>query len=92
MHFYRKEARFAKSRASAEPNEPSSRSRAARCGLRNDPFFLPVGAEAFKRDIPAAEVHFYDTGHFARETHAPKIASAITQFLDRATRPQNPIS
>ena len=59
---------------------------------RNDPFFLPAGAEAFKRDIPAAEVHFYDTGHFALETHAPEIASAITQFLVRATRGQNPIS
>jgi pimeloyl-ACP methyl ester carboxylesterase len=34
---------------------------------RNDPFFLPAGAEAYKRDIPAAEVHFYDTGHFALE-------------------------
>ena len=52
---------------------------------RNDPFFLPAGAEAFKRDIPAAEVHFYDTGHFALETHAAEIASAISSFLDRAT-------
>ena len=51
---------------------------------RNDPFFLPAGAEAYKRDIPAAEVHFYDTGHFALETHAPEIASAITSFIDCA--------
>ncbi|MGA7327634.1 MAG: alpha/beta hydrolase [Rhodomicrobium sp.] len=51
---------------------------------RNDPFFLPAGAEAYKRDIPAAEVHFYDTGHFALETHAPEIASAISAFLSRA--------
>jgi pimeloyl-ACP methyl ester carboxylesterase len=51
---------------------------------RNDPFFLPAGAEAYKRDIPAAEVHFYDTGHFALETHAPEIASAISTFLGRA--------
>ncbi len=50
---------------------------------RNDPFFLPVGAEAYKRDIPAAEVRFYDTGHFALETHAPEIASAISTFLGR---------
>jgi pimeloyl-ACP methyl ester carboxylesterase len=50
---------------------------------RNDPFFLPAGAEAYKRDIPAAEVRFYDTGHFALETHAAEIASAITSFLDR---------
>ena len=53
---------------------------------RNDPFFLPAGAEAYKRDIPDAEVRFYDTGHFALETHAPEIASAITKFLGRAVR------
>jgi len=51
---------------------------------RNDPFFLPAGAEAYKRGIPDAEVHFFDTGHFALETHAPEIASAITKFLGRA--------
>jgi pimeloyl-ACP methyl ester carboxylesterase len=51
---------------------------------RNDPFFLPAGAEAYKRDIPAAEVQFFDTGHFALETHAPEIASTIAKFLDRA--------
>jgi pimeloyl-ACP methyl ester carboxylesterase len=51
---------------------------------RNDPFFLPAGAEAYKRDIPAAEVRFYDTGHFALETHAPEIAAAITTFLNGA--------
>ena len=51
---------------------------------RNDPFFLPAGAEAYKRDIPAAEAHFFDTGHFALETHAPEIASAMSAFLDRA--------
>lgn len=50
---------------------------------RNDPFFLPAGAEAYKRDIPAAEVRFYDTGHFALETHAPDIASAIAGFMSR---------
>jgi len=50
---------------------------------KNDPFFLPAGAEAFKRDNPAAEVHFHDTGHFALETHAPQIASAIRDFLGR---------
>jgi pimeloyl-ACP methyl ester carboxylesterase len=49
----------------------------------SDPFFLPPGAEAFKRDNPAAEVHFYDTGHFALETHASEIASAIRDFLGR---------
>jgi len=46
-----------------------------------DPFFLPSGAEAFKRDIPAAVVRFFDTGHFALETHGPEIAGAIRGFL-----------
>jgi pimeloyl-ACP methyl ester carboxylesterase len=50
---------------------------------KSDPFFLPAGAEAFKRDIPNAEVHFYDTGHFALETHAEEIAKAIQDFLGR---------
>ena len=50
---------------------------------KNDPFFLPPGAEAFKRDIPLAEVHFYDTGHFALETHHREIAEAIREFLGR---------
>lgn len=49
---------------------------------KNDPFFLPVGAEAFKRDIPDAQVHFYDTGHFALETHCREIAGRIVPFLD----------
>jgi pimeloyl-ACP methyl ester carboxylesterase len=48
---------------------------------KNDPFFLPPGAEAFKRDIPHADVRFFDTGHFALETHATQIAAAITEFL-----------
>jgi len=51
---------------------------------KNDPFFLPAGAEAFKRDIPKAQVHFYDTGHFALETHCREIADAIVPFLERA--------
>jgi len=48
---------------------------------KNDPFFLPPGAEAFKRDIPQAVVRFLDTGHFALETHAVEIAAAIREFL-----------
>ncbi|MFF1567606.1 alpha/beta fold hydrolase [Streptomyces sp. NPDC058293] len=48
---------------------------------RNDPFFLPAGAEAFSRDIPEAEVRFLDTGHFALETHAEEIAAALRDFL-----------
>ena len=50
---------------------------------RNDPFFLPVGAEAFTRDNPAAVVQFFDTGHFALETHAKEIAQSIREFLAR---------
>ena len=50
---------------------------------KNDPFFLPPGAEAFKRDLPGAAVRFFDTGHFALETHAPEIAAAISDFLGR---------
>jgi pimeloyl-ACP methyl ester carboxylesterase len=48
---------------------------------RNDPFFLPAGAEAFKRDIPGAHVWLFDTGHFALETHCGEIAEAIRGFL-----------
>ena len=48
---------------------------------KNDPFFLPAGAEAFKRDLPAAKVQFLDTGHFALETHAQEVAEAIRGFL-----------
>ena len=47
----------------------------------NDPFFIPPGAEAFKRDIPDADVRFVPTGHFALETHVDEIASAIIEFL-----------
>ena len=50
---------------------------------KNDPFFLPPGAEAFKRDIPDAVIRFFDTGHFALETHAAEIAAAIRAFLQR---------
>jgi pimeloyl-ACP methyl ester carboxylesterase len=49
-----------------------------------DPFFLPAGAEAFKRDNPQAEVRFLDTGHFAIETHGAEIAAAMLAFLDRS--------
>ena len=46
-----------------------------------DPFFLPAGAEAFKRDISNAEVRFFPTGHFALDTHCDEIAAAIRSFL-----------
>jgi pimeloyl-ACP methyl ester carboxylesterase len=48
---------------------------------KNDPFFLPAGAEAFRRDLPEAVVRFFDTGHFALETHSVDIAAAIREFL-----------
>jgi pimeloyl-ACP methyl ester carboxylesterase len=50
---------------------------------KNDPFFLPPGAEAYRRDNPDAVVRFFDTGHFALETHAAEIAAAIRDFLGR---------
>jgi pimeloyl-ACP methyl ester carboxylesterase len=51
---------------------------------KHDPFFLPPGAESFKRDNPNAEVHFLDTGHFALETHVNEIAAIMRSFLDKA--------
>jgi len=53
---------------------------------KNDPFFMPAGAEAWKRDLPDAEIRFYDTGHFALETHAKEIGTAVGDFLDRHVR------
>jgi pimeloyl-ACP methyl ester carboxylesterase len=50
---------------------------------KRDPFFLPPGAEAFRRDVPNAEILFYDTGHFALETHVEEIGVAIGDFLGR---------
>jgi pimeloyl-ACP methyl ester carboxylesterase len=50
---------------------------------KNDPFFLWQAAEAFKRDLPKAEVHLYETSHFALETHVGEIAAEIRRFLDR---------
>ncbi|MGJ9420717.1 alpha/beta fold hydrolase [Massilia sp. CMS3.1] len=51
---------------------------------KNDPYFLPAGALAWKRDIPKAEVHFYDTGHFALETHAKEIVPVVREFLRKS--------
>ncbi|WP_241771089.1 alpha/beta fold hydrolase [Acidisphaera rubrifaciens] len=50
---------------------------------KNDPFFIPAGAEAFKRDVPDAEIRFVDSGHFALETHAREIGAAMRDFLGR---------
>ncbi|MXM68138.1 alpha/beta fold hydrolase [Streptomyces sp. HUCO-GS316] len=51
---------------------------------RHDPFFTEPGARAYLRDLPDAELHLFDTGHFALETHLPEIAPLIADFLDRA--------
>jgi len=48
---------------------------------KNDPFFIPAGAEAFQKDLPQATVRFLDTGHFATETHVMEIAAAMKEFL-----------
>ena len=48
---------------------------------KNDPFFIPAGAEAFQKDLPNAKVQFLDTGHFAVETHVVEIAAAMKDFL-----------
>ena len=51
---------------------------------KNDPFFIPAGAEGYKKDIPNAKIQFLDTGHFATETHVVEIAAAMLEFLDAA--------
>lgn len=56
---------------------------------KNDPFFLPAGAQAWRRDIPEADIRFYDTGHFALETHAGEIIPVIRSFLDAHVRHEN---
>lgn len=53
---------------------------------KNDPFFLPAGAEAWKRDLAGADIRFYDTGHFALETHGKEIIPVIGDFLDKNIR------
>ncbi len=50
---------------------------------KNDPFFVPPGAEAFKRDVPSADIRFVDSGHFALETHAREIGAAMRAFLGK---------
>jgi pimeloyl-ACP methyl ester carboxylesterase len=49
---------------------------------KNDPFFVPAGAEAFRKDLPSAKIQFLDTGHFAIETHVVEIASAMKRFFE----------
>ena len=50
---------------------------------RNDPSFIPAGAEAFRRDVPRAVIHFVDSGHFALESHCAEIAKRILDFVDK---------
>lgn len=50
---------------------------------KHDPYFIPAGAEAFRRDIPQATVEFLDTGHFALETHVEEVAAAVRAFLQQ---------
>jgi pimeloyl-ACP methyl ester carboxylesterase len=54
---------------------------------KNDLYFIPPGAEAFRRDIPNAVVQFLDTGHFALETHVEEIALAMRGFLQSHRAP-----
>jgi pimeloyl-ACP methyl ester carboxylesterase len=51
---------------------------------QNDEIFVAAGAAPYRRDIPDAEIHLIDTGHFALETHGPEIAALMRGFLDRA--------
>jgi pimeloyl-ACP methyl ester carboxylesterase len=51
---------------------------------KHDPFFIPAGAEAYRKDLPNARVQFLDTGHFATETHVVEIAAAMREFLETA--------
>ena len=53
---------------------------------KNDPIFIPPGAEAFKRDVPNAEVHFLETGHFALEEDLDPIANYMLAFLAKHVR------
>lgn len=52
---------------------------------RHDPAFIPAGALAYQRDLPEAQVHLLDAGHFALETHAEEIAALIGPFLESAS-------
>jgi pimeloyl-ACP methyl ester carboxylesterase len=53
----------------------------------NDAIFIAAGAMPYQRDLPGAETHLLDTGHFALETHGAEIASLIRKFLGRHLKP-----
>jgi putative NADH-flavin reductase/pimeloyl-ACP methyl ester carboxylesterase len=59
---------------------------------RNDPFFVEAGATAFAGDVPDAEVHVFDTGHFALEERLDEIAPLIGSFLERTWSPASPVA
>jgi pimeloyl-ACP methyl ester carboxylesterase len=54
---------------------------------KNDPFFTVDGAKAYQRDIPTAELHLIDTGHFALEDFSSFIAERMRKFLDQSAVP-----
>ncbi len=56
---------------------------------RHDPAFVPAGAAAYQRDLPDAQIHLLDTGHFALETHAKEVAALIVPFLANALEPHS---
>ena len=56
---------------------------------KNDEIFIAPGAEAFRRDLPDAEIHLLNTGHFAIETHGKEISALIIDFLDRKVKMKN---
>jgi len=51
---------------------------------KNDPFFIPAGAEAYKNDVPDASTRLLDTGHFALEEEADTIAEHINELMNKA--------
>ncbi len=53
---------------------------------KNDPIFIAAGAEAFKKDVPKAEIEYLDTGHFALEEDLEPIASRMLAFLAKHVR------
>jgi pimeloyl-ACP methyl ester carboxylesterase len=64
------------------PQKPLHKPKLLAVWGNKDPFFLPAGAEAYNRDNPNATVKFYNTGHFALETHAKEIGQDVLSFLD----------
>lgn len=55
---------------------------------KNDAIFVAAGAAPYKRDLPDADIHLLDTGHFALETHGSEIAKLIREFLDKRLKPK----